>query len=90
MTRKERVDRAMLHLNALKNNGGYGFWLDDLMALLPEFASKNATMQAAIEDIANQKKTTELETEYDVEVADFEDGYDTIIDVARKALSASS
>lgn len=47
-------------------------------------------MKAALEDIAKQKKTDELETEYDVEVADFETGYDTIIDVARKALNASS
>jgi len=47
-------------------------------------------LEAALEDIAKQKKTDELETEYDVEVADFETGYDTIIDVARKALNASS
>lgn len=47
-------------------------------------------LEAAIEYIAKQKKTDELETEYDVEVADFETGYDTIIEVARKALNASS
>lgn len=47
-------------------------------------------LEAALTDIARQKKTDELETEYDVEVADFETGYDTIIDVARKALNPSS
>lgn len=46
-------------------------------------------LEAALKDIAKQKKTDELETEYDVEVADFETGYDTIIDVARKALNSS-
>jgi hypothetical protein len=43
-------------------------------------------LRAALRDIARQKKTDELDTEYDVEVADFEGGYDSIIDIARAAL----
>jgi len=38
-------------------------------------------------EIARQKKTDELETEYDVEMADFEGGYDLCIDRARATLS---
>jgi len=44
-------------------------------------------MKEALEEIARQKKTDELETEYNVEVASFEDGYDLCIDRARAALS---
>ena len=53
-----------------------------------ELAAKEARikeLEEAINDIARQKKTDELETLYDVEVADFEQGYDDCIDVARKA-----
>ena len=46
-----------------------------------------AELVEALRNIAAQKKTTELETEYDVECADFEGGYDAIIDVARTALA---
>ena len=42
----------------------------------------------ALKRIADQKKTDELDTEYDVETASFEDGYDMIIDVARRALAS--
>ena len=44
--------------------------------------------RAALAEIARQKKTTELETEYDEAVADFEAGYDACIEVARAALAA--
>ena len=44
--------------------------------------------EAALRDIARQKKTDEMDTEYDVEYADFEGGYNAIIDVARRALPA--
>ncbi len=40
-----------------------------------------------LDGIAKQKRTDELETEYDVEVADFEGGYDACIDRARAALT---
>ena len=50
--------------------------------------AKLATAVEALEDIANQKRTDELETEYDVECADFEGGYDACIDVARAAIHA--
>lgn len=49
---------------------------------------KLATAVEALEDMANQKRTDELETEYDVECADFEGGYDACIDVARAAIRA--
>ena len=45
-----------------------------------------AKLEEALKDIAKQKKTTELVTSCDVEYADFEEGYDTCIDVAREAL----
>ena len=44
--------------------------------------------EAALRDIARQKKTDEMDTEYDVEYAEFEGGYNAIIDVARVALRA--
>ena len=40
----------------------------------------------ALENIARQKKTDELDTDYGVEYADFEGGYDAIIDEARTAI----
>jgi hypothetical protein len=46
-----------------------------------------AELVGALQKIAAQKKTTELDTEYEVECADFEGGYDAIIDVARAALN---
>jgi hypothetical protein len=48
--------------------------------------AENARLWEALRDIARQKKTDELDTEYDVEVADFEGGYDSIIDIARVAV----
>lgn len=46
-------------------------------------------LRKAVEEIARQKKTTELVTACDVEYADFEDGYDMCIDRARAALAAA-
>lgn len=46
-----------------------------------------AALWEALNEIARQKKTDELETEYDVEVADFESGYDECINRARAALN---
>jgi hypothetical protein len=53
---------------------------------LKEAADEIEKLRTALRDIARQKKTDELDTEYDVEVADFEGGYDSIIDIARAAL----
>jgi hypothetical protein len=44
-------------------------------------------LREALVEIAKQKKTDELETEHDVEVAAFEDGYDACIDRARAAIA---
>lgn len=41
----------------------------------------------ALREIAKQKRTDELETEYDVEYADFEGGFDDCINRARAALA---
>ena len=57
-----------------------------LSALEP--AAQPDPREAALRDIARQKKTDEMDTEYDVEYADFEGGYNAIIDVARVALRA--
>ena len=46
-----------------------------------------AEAREALTEISRQKKTDEMETEYDVEVADFEGGYDACIDRARAFLA---
>lgn len=43
-------------------------------------------MREALEKIASQKRTNELETACDVEYADFEQGYDDSIAIARAIL----
>ena len=55
----------------------------DMQAAERERADK---LLEALENIARQKKTDELDTDYDVECADFEGGYDAIIDEARTAI----
>jgi hypothetical protein len=45
-------------------------------------------LRGAVGEIAQKKKTDELETEYDVDIADFEAGYDACIDIARAAKDA--
>lgn len=45
-----------------------------------------AKMREALEKIGKQKKTDELETACDVEYADFEQGYDDSIAIARAIL----
>jgi len=52
-----------------------------------EYERRLAKAVEALREIARQKKTDELETEYDVEVADFEGGYDLCIDRARATLA---
>jgi len=47
-----------------------------------------AGLVEALRDISRQKKTDDLDTEHDVEFADFEGGYDACIDRARAALAA--
>lgn len=62
----------------------------DEQLLLMDIAAKDAEiarLREALERISRQKKTDELETEYDVECASFEDGFDLCVDVARAALS---
>ena len=58
-----------------------------LIALAPSLAAALLVAEKALRDISRQKKTDELETEYDVECADFEGGYDACVDTARAALS---
>jgi hypothetical protein len=65
-------------------------WQDMLRALAAErdtLAARVKELEDALREIASQKKTDELETEYDVECADFEGGYDACIDRARAALT---
>lgn len=65
--------------------------LTEVRAGLPaDVQAERDSYREALRDIAKQKKTTELETEYDVEWADFEGGYDAIIDVARAALNGGA
>ena len=59
----------------------------NLIALAPSLAAALLVAEKALRDISRQKKTDELETEYDVECADFEGGYDACVDTARAALS---
>lgn len=51
-------------------------------------AAQVERMREGLADIAKQKRTDEMETEYDVECADFEGGYDACIDTARRTLAA--
>jgi hypothetical protein len=54
---------------------------------ITRLTARVAELEAALKEIAAQKKTTELVTACDVEYADFEDGYDMCIDRARAALT---
>ena len=56
-------------------------------AELARVRARGERLVEALEDIAKQKRTDELDTEHDVEVADFEGGYDAVINVARAALA---
>lgn len=55
-----------------------------------EAQAKIARLTEALKEISVQKKTSELDTEYDVECADFEGGYDVCIDYARAALQENA
>ena len=59
----------------------------DLLAEAQRLDEVKALVEA-MKEIACQKRTDELETAYDVEVADFEGGYDECINRARSALAA--
>ena len=61
-----------------------------LIGLLAKERAKIARLTEALKEIAHQKKTSELDTEYDVECADFEAGYDACIDRARAALQENA
>ena len=58
-----------------------------LIALAPDLAAALLKAEESLEDISRQKKTDELETEYEAECADFEAGFDTCVDVARATLT---
>lgn len=45
-------------------------------------------LREALQCVASQKRTDELETSYDVEFADFENAYDQMIEKARAALAS--
>jgi hypothetical protein len=63
---------------------------DTLRAERDALAARVERLEGALREIARQKKTDELDTEYDVEVADFEGGYDMCVDRARAALSTDA
>jgi hypothetical protein len=64
--------------------------VDELRKMLREVGhdarGESTRMREALVKIAKQKRTDELVTAYDVEVADFEGAYDECIDTARAAL----
>lgn len=60
--------------------------IDAMQDRIEALEAENARLREALADIARQKKTTELNTKYDVECAAFEDGYDMCIATARAAL----
>jgi hypothetical protein len=60
---------------------------EESIAALPA-DDRVAKLVEALEEIAKQKRTDELDNEYEVECADFEDGYDFCVDRARAALAA--
>ncbi len=53
----------------------------------PTVSPDVAVLVEALRQIAKQKRTDELDTEYDVDIADFEGGYDEFINRARVALA---
>lgn len=59
----------------------------ELMAMARNLAAALLKAEEALANIASQKKTDELETEYEAECADFEAGYDVCIDVARATIT---
>jgi hypothetical protein len=61
--------------------------LADALDLLAKRDAELARKTAALTEIAKQKRTNELDTEYEAECADFEGGYDACIDRARAALT---
>lgn len=52
-----------------------------------KYAAVLLKAEDALAEIAKQKKSDEFDTEYDVEVADFEGGFDSCVDRARAALA---
>ena len=58
-----------------------------LIALTPQLAAALIKAREGLAEIGRQKRTDELVTEYDVEVADFEAGYDLCVDRARATLA---
>ena len=61
-----------------------------VLAELPEVKAivgrEVAKLREALAEIAKQKLTTEMETDYEADYADFEGGYDSCINRARAAL----
>lgn len=85
-----RVEIADLKMNMdadLRTMVREGQQLRTLAAELAVAQQREAGLVAAMEIIAKQKRTDELDTEHDVEMADFEGGYDAAINVARAALA---
>lgn len=60
----------------------------DLIALAPQLAEALLVAMDGLKGVSQQKRTDELATEHDVEVADFEGGCDDCINCARSALAA--
>lgn len=64
--------------------------LPDLEAAHISALDRIAVLEGALREIAGYLRTDELATEYDVECADFEGGYDACIDRARAALDGTA
>lgn len=56
---------------------------------IERLTAENQRLREVLEQISIQKRTDELVTAFDVEFADFEDGYDLCIDRARDALRST-
>lgn len=66
---------------------------DAISAIQPDIArivAERDRLREALREIARQKLTAEFETEYDVEVGDFEAAYDECVRIARAALEPKS
>ena len=72
---------------AEKLAGQLKYGLHEATFKLTQAEGRAARLREALEKIAGQKRTDELETPYDVEYADSEQGYDDSINIARAALN---
>lgn len=98
MTTTEEAEEMAEKLDVDARNMANGFNVNAIAAhhvapaaaMLRDLAAERDRLREALENIARQKRTDELVTEFDVEYADFEGGFDECVNAARAALKGDS